>query len=155
MNRNLCVKYVSDELFDLFKAFNDLDLRVGMGIIDIASLPVGPAEDDTVLIMDWQCSSTTHLLSSLDMAKYEQFKWIFINEILEENKNLMFAINLHYIGVGSEVFLIMNKCGEGCERYTIEQGTEVSFYLSLREGYTFKTSNFLSLQNSSSCTTLT
>lgn len=131
------------EIFDLLKAFNDLELRIGIGMIDISSLPSGPAEDDTVIIMDWQCPCTTDLLSSLDMSKYEQFKWIFINDIQEENKNLMFAINLQYVGVGSEIFIITKNCEvDSCNRFFIEKGRfllnfyviafKMSFYQSIK-----------------------
>lgn len=119
------------EIFDLLKAFNDLELRIGIGMIGIASLPSGPAEDDTVIIMDWQCPCTIDLLSSLDMSKYEQFKWIFINDLQEENKNLMFAINLQYVGVGSEIFIITKNCEvDSCNRFSIEKGRFLlNFYI--------------------------
>lgn len=117
LNQNI---FILDELFYLLKRFNELELRIGTGKPELASLPSGPAEDDTVIIMDWQCPCTESFLLSLDMSQYEQFKWFFINDILEENKNLMFAVNLHYIGVGSEVFLILSEC-EDCAQFSIER----------------------------------
>ncbi|XP_063706206.1 glutamate receptor 3-like [Culicoides brevitarsis] len=99
----------SDDLFLLIKEFNKRELRIGVAESNIASLPSGAAEDDSVLLLDWQCPCTSDLLSKLNLSQYEQFKWIFINDMPEDDPNLFTTLNSHFIGVGSDIFVIRRR----------------------------------------------
>uniref|UniRef100_A0A336M5H9 CSON011044 protein n=1 Tax=Culicoides sonorensis TaxID=179676 RepID=A0A336M5H9_CULSO len=97
-----------ETLLGFIKLFNGLDLKIGIRQIDLNSLPYDNENFDTILI-DWTCSDTKEFLMSLELSKYEQFKWILINVDFLENQNLIHGINLHYVGVGSDFTLILKE----------------------------------------------
>lgn len=80
------------------------------------------SDDNTIVVLDWNCDDTKSFLNSLKLWEFPSFKWIIIDDWkgIERDENaLLMALEKQNLGVSSEVYHIL---GTSNETYIINQG---------------------------------